>query len=488
LRQPLLPVNWSKSLLTDDRSAAASRIALGVLALVDCAQRAATLEEFYTDAGLVPRSSARVIWEHLFPNSLGTWSLHFLGGSLSWQFLLLVLEACAALAFTVGYRARLAAVALFALFLSHCQRNALVCDAQDWAMVAFLLCASFVPLDRKWSVRVRTSVPGRGAIAAVNEEIGSFAFTAQLIMLLFFAGAQKLLNSGAWRGGEAISIILKLDMGTTAIGRWIGALPDAALRGANYSVLAAELALPWLLVVPVGRLLRGAAIVLIGLHLLAFAVCLRVGLFPWVVLAALLYRVPGLFWDSLGVSRRTSFEDRCATRPFPILSIVPMVTFVHALLLNLSCIHGEFSGPTWLDAPTGTLLPRQGWRMYSTAERSWRSTWIVLAARPNDERTSSIRLPDEAPLTFGPEAATDNLYGQMRFRVFWSHARALSQHHPTIIERVLRRQCSDFQVRTIDMVFVQREAQGSLSQASLAQVSCGERVPMRRRRFVHSSV
>src|SRR5687767_13230961 len=94
---------WATALTTDPRSMAASRMALALLVLVDALQRTRLLDRFYTDAGYVTRLDAQRVWPLLFTNSLPPWSLHLLGGSATWQSLLLALEGAAALALLVGY-------------------------------------------------------------------------------------------------------------------------------------------------------------------------------------------------------------------------------------------------------------------------------------------------------------------------------------------------------------------------------------------------
>ncbi len=448
---------------------AASRIGLGLLVLIDCAQRAPVLADFYTDAGFVPRTAAYAVWAGLFPNAPPQWSLHALSGSLSWQIMLLALEAAAALALVVGYWTRIASIACFVLFISHCQRNALVCDAQDWALVAFLLWACFVPLDRAWTVGRRRFSP---AFALGGLDVGTFAFTAQLVMLLFFAGLQKLLNSEAWRSGGAVEVVLRLEIGVTPLGHALADFPAPLLRAVDYGVLASEIVAPWLLIVPVPRRVRSLALVLIAAHLLAFWACLDVGLLPWIVLAALLSRLPGEAWDFVGsLAKKGRTPAASSTGGRRVLAWVVVAGAAHAFLLNVLRLSGEYRGPDWFEAPGGFLVPRQGWRMYSTLEASSRSTWIVLTAQPADPSRAAIRLPDAAPLSYGPESSADVLAPTLRERLFWTYAQALHEQQPDVLERVARRQCSSLPIRRFEIVLVQRVAD-RLSRSLIAEYRC----------------
>jgi hypothetical protein len=474
-RASLLWDRWAIAASSDPRSLAAARIALGLLVLVDCGQRAGILRDFYTDAGFVPRSTALEIWSHVFPNAPPPWSLHALSGTLGWQSALLAVEVAAALAFTLGYRARLAAILSFVLFLSHSQRNVLVCEGQDWAMVAFLMWSMFAPLDRAWALG-RTKLSGR---VRPLLEIGSLAFTAQLLMLLFFAGLQKLLNSESWRNGEAISIVLGLELGIKPLGRWLRELPWPILHAVNYSVLLSEIVAPWLTVAPIARRFRTLAVGFIALHLLAFSASLEVGLLPWVVLAALLSRLPGTTWDALGLRHTDAFlpdasrsteADRAAT----LASVVAVIGLVHALLLNLFRLGGEYAGPAWLDAPSGFLVPRQGWRMFSTAERSWKPTWVVLAARRTDDGGTQVRLPDGASLAFDLGSSAEVLFENLRYRVLWGQIRPIAEAHPEILVRILSQHCERLPIREVDVVLVERAGTG-FSTSPLGRYRCGER-------------
>jgi hypothetical protein len=459
---------WPVALAADPRSIAAARIGLGALLLIDCFQRARVLGDFYTDSGVVSRTTAAALWQVAFPNSLATWSLHALHGSYIWQAALLAIEALAAIAFCVGYRAKVASIVAFVLFASHCQRNVLVCHAEDWAMLAFLLWAMFLPLDRAWALRLT-----RPRAAAPLLEIAPIAFTAQLVMLLFFAGIQKVLNSEAWRNGEAVAIVLRSDIGVTVLGRWLGTLPLPFLEALTYSVLVAEIAIPWLLVAPVPAAVRTGAVAFIAFHLLGFAACLKIGLLPLVVAAALLSRLPRTFWDARGLSARpASLPDRGEPPPEARwVSALAIAGILHALLLNVFRLSGEYRGPAWLDSPSGVLVPRQGWRMFSTAERSWRSSWVVLFGTKRSDGIR-IRLPDAAQPTLGPESSAEELHGIFRWRLLWSNAPVLRQEFPEILTRALSGHCSALGLREVELLTVWREG-GGFSGVPIARYRCG---------------
>jgi hypothetical protein len=398
--------------------------------------------------------------------------------------MLLLLQGACALAVAIGFRTRLASIGLFVLFLSQCQRNVLLCNTNDWVLVAFLFWGMFLPLGSAFSLdalasrRAQAERPAAPRVVDLIFGANSVAFSAQVVMMLCFAGLQKVLNGPAWRSGEALGVTLTLDLAVSDFGYWLGdLLPPLVLRLLTYSALAAELVAPWVLVLPVSARVRTLGIAFIALHMLGFATALHVWILPWFVIATLAAHLPSSLWEQLGgrmSSLRSALQRSRRHAPLAAFSsLLVAVALTHAFALNLFRLGARYAGPTWLDVPSGYLLAPQGWQMFRDADRSWRSSWVVVAGTEPARASPSLRLPDGGQLDFGPESSAAKIHGDVRWGTFWSHVDHIGNHHPEILERYLARECRAWQelipLDTIGIVAVRRRNDGLLRESKLTR-------------------
>src|SRR6185295_16204640 len=103
----------------DARTPAAFRISVGTVLLVSLLDRLPDVRFLYTNDGVAPLSAIHVDWR--------SWSLLQLGGEPAFVFLVYLLGLACVVAFTLGYRTRLATVLtwLFLVSLDHRSRIAL---------------------------------------------------------------------------------------------------------------------------------------------------------------------------------------------------------------------------------------------------------------------------------------------------------------------------------------------------------------------------
>jgi hypothetical protein len=441
-RKARLAWRASDSLALDVRSLAVSRMALGALLLLDLRERAGVLRDFYTDDGFVPRSAARDLWSAMLPHALPPWSSYLSGGSAAFQTSCLVVYAACGVAIIAGYRTRIAAVLAYVSLLSFGQRDVLVTGGDDSMLATFLFAGAFVPLDRVWSVEAR---PASRSDAPVFS-LGTFAFTAQLVLLLFFAGLQKVVSSPAWRDGSAIHLVLR-DVSATAFGRWLGTLPlvDRAL---DYGVLAAEIGGAVALCLPVSPRVRMAAVAYVAVNLLGFAAALDVGRLPWIALAALVAHVPSAAWERIARRRATSAWEGAGRieAVSPAARVVLVIALLYAVAYDVARLGNDVANPEWLEAPAGVLFPRQGWGMFRKAGAGVPEWYVVAGTRPG-ATTPTVRVPDGAVLMAGPESDVGRLQGNLRWGYFWSHADWLAADYPDVLQRYLGRACDEMRAR-----------------------------------------
>ncbi|QCS42177.1 HTTM domain-containing protein [Natrinema versiforme] len=276
----------------DPRALAAFRIGLGLVVLFDLLLlRLPGLVTFYTDEGVLPRSALREV-----SPALAKWSLHALSGSAWAQGLLLAITGLFATCVLVGYRHRLAAVGAALLLASLHARNPYLVNGGDTILISLLLFAAVLPLEARWSLR-----PRRLEFRSASGDDPRVVSTATAILCLhivviYAINAILKFRSDAWLSGVAVKRIFRLEDFIDHAGPTIAEFP-ALLTAINWlwiAVLAASV----LLVVAPGRLRTATVAAFVGAHL-SMAATMRLGAFPFVMVAVLLVFLPPPVWDRI---------------------------------------------------------------------------------------------------------------------------------------------------------------------------------------------
>ncbi|ELY66985.1 HTTM domain-containing protein [Natrinema versiforme] len=279
----------------DPRALAAFRIGLGLIVLCDLlVLRLPGLVTFYTDAGIFPRSALK----GLSP-ALAKWSLHALSGSAWAQGLLLAITGIFAACVLVGYRHRLAAVSTALLLASLHARNPYLVNGGDTILISLLLLAAVLPLAARWSLRPRR-LESRFASGEHRDDSRVVSTATAIlclhIVVIYAINAILKFRSDAWLSGVAVQRIFRLEDFVDHAGPTVAEFP-ALLTAINWlwiAVLAASV----LLVVAPGRLRTATVAAFVGAHL-SMAATMRLGVFPFVMVAVLLVFLPPRVWDRL---------------------------------------------------------------------------------------------------------------------------------------------------------------------------------------------
>ena len=315
-------IRWLRATLArrlgvDPRALSAFRIGLGAVLLGDLLLRSRNLVAFYTDRGILPRSlleAKRPVISQL--------SVHALSGDVLLQAgLFLVAGGCAA-ALLVGYRTRLAVLLSWLLLVSLHARNPLVLNGGDSLLRRLLFWGVFLPLGSRWSLdalagrvrgRTRSGTGARGRVAGVA--------TAGLliqVVLVYATNAGFKLGSGRWLSGEALAYILRLDEFTTPLGAALAEVP--ALLGVLEVVWLGLLVASVGLVATTGWRRGLLAGLFVGAHLW-MAATMRLGVFPFVSVVALLPFFPPGVWDRESAAAATVRASSVIGRLPPWLSL-----------------------------------------------------------------------------------------------------------------------------------------------------------------------
>ncbi|WP_144920502.1 HTTM domain-containing protein [Halorubrum salsamenti] len=288
---------------TDPRALGAFRIAVALLLLGDLlVYRLPGLRAFYTDGGVLPRST----FAELYP-LLEAVSVHAISGSAWVQTGLLAVAACVAVCLLVGYRTRAATGLSLVLLASLYARNPYVINGGNTILAVFLFLSLFLPLDARWSLSAgrrsggddRDDADGRGTDereGGVDRRVCSVGTAVTLLTLvsIYAANAVSKYRSDAWMSGTAVPRIFQLEEFTVGLGPVVSE-HTAVLATVNWLWIAL-LSASVLLIAATGWLRVGVALAFVSAHL-GMAATMRLAVFPFVMVAVLLLFLPTGVWN-----------------------------------------------------------------------------------------------------------------------------------------------------------------------------------------------
>lgn len=274
----------------DLRAMAALRVVLGAVFLIDLLGRWPDLGIHYSDTGLLSR-------EHLLDDlNRWRWSVYLFNGTTIFAHVLFAISAVVAIAVILGYRTRVAMVAMWVLVVSLQVRNPLVLSGADSYLRVLAFWAMFLPLGATWSIDARGASPPPSRWYA---SVASAALALQIGFVYFFTA---LLKSGEeWRSEfTALWYALGAEQLTTPLGSWLHQFPEL-LKVLTVITLAIEAIAPFLLISPwkpAPLRLVGVALV-VGLQL-GILLTMTIGIFPVLSAACMVWFLPTPVWDWLG--------------------------------------------------------------------------------------------------------------------------------------------------------------------------------------------
>ena len=383
----------------DTRSLAAFRIGLGVIVVLDVANRIPDLIVHYTDAGALPRWAvaerlARL--EHV--------SFHMGAGSGGWIALLFAVQLLAGLALMVGFHTRLATAVAWALTVSLHNRNPLVLHSGDVIIRMMLFWGLFLPLGARWSIDSRRPLL-RPEPPTTFTSVGSAGFLVQLASIYVFTWALK--TGDAWHNGTAVYYTLQIDhFAKQPQSAWM-LQHLGVLEFLTNATIVFEIVAPALLLVPFfqGPFRTALVFSFWGLHLGFFAF-MELGLFPWTCIFAWAAVLPGWFWDRFRVP---------ATHGAPIRPPVWTQAFAGFCLVvvtwwNVGTIETRFAVGQPITAFGRVLRLDQNWEMFAPAPLR-DDGWFVIVGRLHDG--TETELFRGGPVRFDkPDEIAESYHGQ----------------------------------------------------------------------------
>lgn len=329
----------------DPRSLGLFRICLGLTLVVDMAQQSAILEEMTTDLGSLPRDLHSQIYD-----PVERWSLHLLGGSWGFQAALCALTWVMIGAFIVGYRTRWVTLILWVLLVSLRNRHPLFDTASDGVRRLLLFWGLFLPLGCRFSLdkRAGRAFTSNGPLFSV----ATIAILLQLLMVYWGAGLPKDYETWVQKA-TATTLALRMDVHASRLGRALLDYP-LILQATSIYTWCLETFGPLLLLIPFyrGPLRLIAIFAFISMHL-GLALCMEIGAFPYLMMAAWLIYLPPMFWSWLTrlpdhpgfVGSLASTAQNLITRAQEILPVARVV----------SASPGQ-SHQGWVDGSIGQII------------------------------------------------------------------------------------------------------------------------------------
>jgi predicted DCC family thiol-disulfide oxidoreductase YuxK len=276
----------------DVRSLALMRIGLALVILRDLTWRFPDLTVFYSDEGVLPRTS--LIDQFLEP---WYWSIHLLSGQPFVQGLLFVSAILLALAMLVGYRTRLATIASWALIISIHHRNPALLFAGDSVLRTMMFWSMFLPLGAAYSFDIALnpkadSVPQKIFSGAV------IALAVQQCFIYIMSAVFKTTSTIWWPDLTATYYALSFDQYVTPVGALLLNLPPVVLKFFTLVTLIIEWVGPLFLFFPYRTsLVRTITVITFVLLHLGFGLTLNIGIFPFLSISTWLAFIPTEVWE-----------------------------------------------------------------------------------------------------------------------------------------------------------------------------------------------
>jgi hypothetical protein len=400
----------------DLRTLALFRIGLAAITLVDLFDRSREIRAHYTDFGIVPRESLRLLTSHRF------YSLHALDGGEAFQIFLVLVAALFGVLMLVGLFTRTSTVASFVLLASIQNRNPLVNHAGDVLQLALLLWALFLPLGRFYSLDARRR--GRPPSESRYFSVATLGLLLQPVFLYAVATVSKL-QFDAWHEGRALYAVLHKASYVRPLGEFALEFPWL-VEALTYGTLVVEASVPVLLLMAWRR--DELRVVAFGMNF-AFQVgiwsLVSIGVFQPLAILCVLPYLPGKLWDRVpalrvapglgdGIEPDTSPDWLRSSRDAlaGLLLVYVTATNLAAMAPDRLRIRDPF------DRPGRYLHLEQRWRVFANADETRQGWWVVVGHLQDGRRVDALNLRDtvsfDRPVEYAYTLPNNN------WRIYWS--------------------------------------------------------------------
>jgi hypothetical protein len=447
---PTLPEATTNGLLVpllnqvgiDWRSLLAFRLGLGWILIWDALARIADAKAFYTAQGVLPRG----LWLQEF-SSRYPLCLNLASDEPWFAYSLLVILAAFGLCIAVGFRTRTSLFFAFVLLGSLHSRNPQVLSLGDSLLRMLVFWAIFLPWG--WlATWTRSSDEAEDSARDTSKPTSACSLAVGALFLqvagMYFITA--LMKTGdAWHNGQALYLALSLEHMNFPWARQLLAYPDF-LQFLTHATMVLEYLAPFLLLgIPYPKVSRMVAVVMLASLHIGIISAIRIGIFPWVNLLALVPFLPAAFWTAVpaAISRfgffvvqsftRTSGPSvvvrsanqgesvvvRSANQPWtaerPTTLVVAAFLF-YVVWWNLGTLNGKWALPSEWRTIGYALRLDQRWGMYAPEPTDF-DGWYVMVAQTADGREFDL-FRGGTNVTWDKPADVAGMFPNFRWRKF----------------------------------------------------------------------
>jgi hypothetical protein len=419
----------------DWRSLLAFRLGLGLLLIWDALARIGDARAFYTAQGVLPRGLWLQEFAARYPLCVN------LASDEPWfAYSLLVILAAVGLCITVGLRTRTALVVAFFLLGSLHSRNPQVLSLGDSLLRMLVFWAIFLPWG--WlATWTQQAAAGDRSTTGVSSPTSACSLAVAALFLqvagMYFVTA--LMKTGdAWHNGQALYLALSLEHMNYPWARQLLAYPDF-LQFLTHATMVLEYLGPFLLLgIPYPRVSRLVAVVMLASLHIGIISAIRIGIFPWVNLVALLPFLPAAFWLTMPTTLRhwgfllvqlLAFHNADHNRT-PVASgkrwlssagtalgqLCTLGFLIYVVWWNLGTLNAKWALPSEWKVVGYTLRLDQRWGMYAP-EPSDFDGWYVMVAQTADGREFDL-FRGGAEVNWDKPADIAGMFPNFRWRKF----------------------------------------------------------------------
>ncbi len=383
----------------DLRSLALLRIGTALFLLITLLTTVPFLDVFYTDNGVLPRNFVEYV-SHPY-----SWSIHFLGGSLLLQIILLLISVISCISLLFGYKTKIFTIISFVLLISLQNRNSMILDGGDYILKMLLFWGIFIP----WGARISVDWLKSKTVRKMPDQfinIGVLGYFFQICMIYIFT---SILKSGEeWnRDFTAIYYALSFDLYSNWIGHRLLNFPTI-LFGMTVFIKWYELIGTLLFFSPYKTsVIRMIAIIIyIGMHI-GIALTMNIGLFPIISIIAFLGLIPSLFWEV--INRRFEKYIKKINQTFKpwmkkenvklwdisrVVNIAAVLALIYIFLWNSQTVTGGNFGKIF-DSSGYITGVYQNWSLFAPSPIKNDFWYVVIGENGNGTRVNLLRPNDQ---------------------------------------------------------------------------------------------
>ncbi len=413
----------------DPRALSIFRIFIAIILFFDLFVRSFSLTAHYTDFGTLPLS-------FYFERYIDTgWiSIHLYNGSLIYQSLLFGISFIFAVSLFLGYKTKISTIASWFLLISLHSRNPTILQGGDVMLRVLLFWAMFLPLNLRYSLDSKF-----GKINKNNKKLYSFGTAGILLQVAFVYFFSALTKTGNdwYPDGTAIYYALQLDQFATHLGKFLLNFPDL-LSAMTYFVYFLELIGPILLFSPIFfKQFRLASSFSFFAVLIGMALCMRLGHFPFIGIAAFTLFLPGFFFDYL--SNKIKFlrvdgkyeiiEPKKDDSYLRAINLIALFFIIYIFLWNIQTLGKYNSVPDGLEFIANKVRVDQYWNMFSPYPLKEDGWYIIEGSLSNGE---TIDLMTGKEVTYDKPEHVASMYKGERWRKYLMNSwdKSYSTHRP----------------------------------------------------------